>query len=148
MIQVQKKNYRREKKKAAKELLSTLKDPSVILIADWLKVRGSLKGWTKLWCVLKPGLLVLYKSHKQKVGGGRGGVWRGSDCICGSGKGESVIVMVRIWGFWRRVECGVVECSVQFVGVWQLVSIADNIKNAVIYNKNEAGFNSSPHIQT
>ena len=68
MFQAQKKTYRREKKKAAKELLSTLKDPSVILIADWLKVRGSLKGWTKLWCVLKPGLLLLYKSLKQKVG--------------------------------------------------------------------------------
>ena len=38
MFQAQKKTYRREKKKAAKELLSTLKDPSVILIADWLKV--------------------------------------------------------------------------------------------------------------
>lgn len=66
-LQVQKKHYRKEKKRAAKELLSTLKDPSVIVMADWLKVRGTLKGWTKLWCVLKPGLLVLYKSHKQKV---------------------------------------------------------------------------------
>ena len=66
--QVQKKHYRKEKKRATKELLSTLKDPSVIVMADWLKVRGTLKGWTKLWCVLKPGLLVLYKSHKQKVG--------------------------------------------------------------------------------
>ena len=67
-FQVQKKHYRKEKKRAAKELLSTLKDPSVIVMADWLKVRGTLKGWTKLWCVLKPGLLVLYKSHKAKVG--------------------------------------------------------------------------------
>ncbi|XP_064635673.1 oxysterol-binding protein-related protein 8-like isoform X3 [Lineus longissimus] len=65
-LKVQKKHYRREKKRAAKELLCTLKDPSVIVLADWLKVRGTLKGWTKLWCVLKPGLLVLYKSHKQK----------------------------------------------------------------------------------
>ena len=66
-LQVQKKHYRKEKKRAAKELLSTLKDPSVIVMADWLKVRGSLKSWTKLWCVLKPGLFILYKSHKQKV---------------------------------------------------------------------------------
>ncbi|XP_074660916.1 oxysterol-binding protein-related protein 8-like isoform X3 [Tubulanus polymorphus] len=65
-LKVQKKHYRREKKRAAKELLCTLKDPSVIVLADWLKVRGTLKGWTKMWCVLKPGLLVLYKSHKQK----------------------------------------------------------------------------------
>jgi len=67
MIQEQKKNYRSEKKRAARELLSTLKDPSVIIIAEWLKVRGSLKSWTKFWCVLKPGLLLLYKSHKMKV---------------------------------------------------------------------------------
>ena len=66
-LQEQKRNYRSQKKQAARELLSTLKDPSVIVLADWLKVRGTLKSWTKLWCVLKPGLLVLYKSEKQKV---------------------------------------------------------------------------------
>ncbi|XP_067656218.1 oxysterol-binding protein-related protein 8-like isoform X1 [Haliotis asinina] len=65
-LKVQKKNYRSQKKAAAKELLSTLKDRSVIVLADWLKVRGTLKSWTKLWCVLKPGYLVLYKSEKQK----------------------------------------------------------------------------------
>ena len=74
-MQVQKKNYRSQKKQAAKELQSTLSDSSVVVLADWLKVRGTLKSWTKLWCVLKPGLLVLYKSEKQKVGGAddRGG---------------------------------------------------------------------------
>jgi hypothetical protein len=51
----------------ANELLSSLKDPSVIVLADWLKVRGTLKSWTKLWCILKPGLLLLYKSPKAKV---------------------------------------------------------------------------------
>lgn len=66
-FQVQKRNYRYEKQRATKELLSMLKDPSVVIIADWLKVRGSLKSWMKLWCILKPGLLVLYKSHKAKV---------------------------------------------------------------------------------
>ena len=30
------------------------------------QVRGSLKSWTKLWCVLKPGLLLLYKTPKAK----------------------------------------------------------------------------------
>ncbi|XP_076351561.1 oxysterol-binding protein-related protein 8 isoform X4 [Tachypleus tridentatus] len=60
----QRKHYRREKKRVAKELLSTLRDPSIVILADWLKVRGTLKGWTKLWCVLKPGLLLLYKSPK------------------------------------------------------------------------------------
>ncbi|KAK3101068.1 hypothetical protein FSP39_000723 [Pinctada imbricata] len=65
-LKVQKKNYRSQKKQATKELLSTLSDSSVVILADWLKVRGTLKSWTKLWCVLKPGLLVIYKSEKQK----------------------------------------------------------------------------------
>lgn len=30
------------------------------------QVRGTLKSWTKLWCVLKPGLLLIYKSQKTK----------------------------------------------------------------------------------
>ena len=42
-------------------------DQSIIVLADWLKVRGTLKGWTKLWCILKPGLLLLYRSPKAKV---------------------------------------------------------------------------------
>ncbi|KAK7871635.1 hypothetical protein R5R35_001821 [Gryllus longicercus] len=62
----QRKNYCREKKRVANELLSSLKDPSVVVLADWLKVRGTLKSWTKLWCILKPGLLLLYKSAKAK----------------------------------------------------------------------------------
>ena len=40
-LQVQKKNYREEKKRATKELLSTITDPSVIVMADWLKVGAS-----------------------------------------------------------------------------------------------------------
>ncbi|XP_076450983.1 oxysterol-binding protein-related protein 8-like isoform X2 [Babylonia areolata] len=62
----QKQTYRSQKKEAAKELLSTITDPAVVLLGDWLKVRGTLKSWTKLWCVLKPGLLILYKSDKHK----------------------------------------------------------------------------------
>lgn len=41
LMQVQKKNYREEKKRATKELLSTITDPSVIVMADWLKVFSS-----------------------------------------------------------------------------------------------------------
>uniref|UniRef100_A0A2K5QQA8 Oxysterol-binding protein-related protein 8 n=1 Tax=Cebus imitator TaxID=2715852 RepID=A0A2K5QQA8_CEBIM len=59
------KNYREEKKRATKELLSTITDPSVIVMADWLKIRGTLKSWTKLWCVLKPGVLLIYKTQKN-----------------------------------------------------------------------------------
>ncbi|XP_070167341.1 oxysterol-binding protein-related protein 8 isoform X1 [Polyergus mexicanus] len=62
----QRKNYRMEKKRVANELLSSFKDPTVIVMSDWLKVRGTLKSWTKLWCILKPGLLLLYKSPKMK----------------------------------------------------------------------------------
>jgi hypothetical protein len=63
----QRKNYAKEKKRVGRELLSTFKDESIIVLADWLKVRGSLKSWTKLWCVLKPGLLLIYRSQKTKV---------------------------------------------------------------------------------
>lgn len=56
-----------EKKRVANELLRSFKDPTVIVMSDWLKVRGTLKSWTKLWCILKPGLLLLYKSPKTKV---------------------------------------------------------------------------------
>ncbi len=63
----QKRSYAKEKKRVERELLSTFRDESIIVLADWLKVRGSLKSWTKLWCVLKPGLLLLYRSPKTKV---------------------------------------------------------------------------------
>uniref|UniRef100_A0AAY4C5P6 Oxysterol-binding protein n=1 Tax=Denticeps clupeoides TaxID=299321 RepID=A0AAY4C5P6_9TELE len=49
---------------SAKELFRALKDPSVVIMSDWLKIRGTLKSWTKLWCVLKPGVLLIYKSPK------------------------------------------------------------------------------------
>ncbi|XP_067902165.1 oxysterol-binding protein-related protein 5-like isoform X1 [Heterodontus francisci] len=61
-LKVQKKNYRQEKKRASKEMLSALKDPSVVVMEDWLKIRGTLKSWTKFWCVLKPGILLIYKT--------------------------------------------------------------------------------------
>jgi len=62
----QRRSYAKEKKRVERELLSTFKDQSIIVLADWLKVRGTLKGWTKLWCILKPGLLLLYRSPKAK----------------------------------------------------------------------------------
>ncbi|XP_040570117.1 oxysterol-binding protein-related protein 8 isoform X3 [Lepeophtheirus salmonis] len=62
----QRKNYAKEKKRVERELQSSFKDESIIVRADWLKVRGSLKSWCKLWCVVKPGLLLLYKSPKVK----------------------------------------------------------------------------------
>nr|XP_021532683.1 oxysterol-binding protein-related protein 5 [Aotus nancymaae] len=63
-LKAQKENYRQEKKRAARRLLSALTDPSVVIMADSLKIRGTLKSWTKLWCVLKPGALLIYKTPK------------------------------------------------------------------------------------
>uniref|UniRef100_A0A4X2KWT7 Oxysterol-binding protein n=1 Tax=Vombatus ursinus TaxID=29139 RepID=A0A4X2KWT7_VOMUR len=31
---------------------------------ETLKIRGTLKSWTKLWCILKPGVLLVYKTPK------------------------------------------------------------------------------------
>lgn len=69
-----KKIYQQEKKKLAEQLLSTLNDPTVILLADWLKVRTSFKAWSKVYCELRPGVLVIYKSAKVH----KSGVWIGT----------------------------------------------------------------------
>uniref|UniRef100_A0A1I7V3J6 PH domain-containing protein n=1 Tax=Caenorhabditis tropicalis TaxID=1561998 RepID=A0A1I7V3J6_9PELO len=63
-IKKQKKEYRDEKKRVNDELLSALRDPTVVVMADTLKVRGALKKWNRYYCVLKPGLLIVYK-HKK-----------------------------------------------------------------------------------
>ena len=63
-MQIQKASYRSEKKRVAAELVQVFKDPTVVVMNDWLKIRGTLKKWTKLYCVLKPGMLLLYKSNK------------------------------------------------------------------------------------
>ncbi|XP_076971511.1 oxysterol-binding protein-related protein 5 isoform X2 [Tamandua tetradactyla] len=63
-LKAQKENYRQEKKRATRQLLSALMDPGVVIMADSLKIRGTLKSWTKLWCVLKPGALLIYKTPK------------------------------------------------------------------------------------
>lgn len=58
------KNYRREKKKLADELISAIQDPTIVVMSDWLKVRTTLKQWNKYFCELRPGSLYLYKSQK------------------------------------------------------------------------------------
>uniref|UniRef100_A0A2K6GTN8 Oxysterol-binding protein n=1 Tax=Propithecus coquereli TaxID=379532 RepID=A0A2K6GTN8_PROCO len=70
-LKAQKENYRQEKKRATRQLLRALTDPSVVIMADSLKIRGTLKSWTKLWCVLKPGALLIYKTPP-------GGQWVGT----------------------------------------------------------------------
>uniref|UniRef100_A0A5S6QNA9 Oxysterol-binding protein n=1 Tax=Trichuris muris TaxID=70415 RepID=A0A5S6QNA9_TRIMR len=64
-----KQEYHQEKKRIAFELMQTLKDPTVVLIADWLKIRGTLRKWMRVFCVLKPGLFIVYKNQKtDKLG--------------------------------------------------------------------------------
>lgn len=63
-----KKCYRSQKKEVTREVMNSASDKSIVLMADWLKVRGTLKGWTKLWCVCRPAMLVIYKSEKMKTG--------------------------------------------------------------------------------
>ncbi|XP_078488779.1 oxysterol-binding protein-related protein 8 [Ciona intestinalis] len=66
-LKLQKQTYKVEKKKAENEFQMTVNDSAVILLSDWLKVRSTLKNWSRMWCVLKPGVLVLYKNSKEKT---------------------------------------------------------------------------------
>lgn len=43
----QRKNYRKEKKRVGKELLSTFQDETIIVLADWLKVIMQLNKTNK-----------------------------------------------------------------------------------------------------
>jgi oxysterol-binding protein-related protein 8 len=65
---MQKQSYQSAKKRITTELANVLKDSSVVIVSDWLKVRGTLRDWTKLWAILKPGLMLLYRSPPSKVG--------------------------------------------------------------------------------
>jgi len=62
-IKVRKQTYKIQKKKANKEFSTAIKDKSVIILSSWLKIRGSLKSWAKYWCVVKPEVLMIYKSE-------------------------------------------------------------------------------------
>uniref|UniRef100_A0A3Q1F2U0 Oxysterol-binding protein n=1 Tax=Acanthochromis polyacanthus TaxID=80966 RepID=A0A3Q1F2U0_9TELE len=45
--------------------VSKLKAAYVVSQITNISIRGTLKSWTKLWCVLKPGVLLIYKTHKN-----------------------------------------------------------------------------------
>ncbi|CAF2906428.1 unnamed protein product [Rotaria sp. Silwood2] len=70
---MQKQSYQCAKKRITSELANVLKDSSVVIVSDWLKVRGTLRDWTKLWAILKPGLMLLYRNPPSK-----NGVWVGT----------------------------------------------------------------------
>ncbi|CAJ0570251.1 unnamed protein product, partial [Mesorhabditis spiculigera] len=63
-LKQQKREYKDEKKRIEQELMGALRDPTVVVSADWLKLRGTLRKWTRHYCVLKPGLLMIYKTNK------------------------------------------------------------------------------------
>ncbi|KAM3725622.1 Oxysterol-binding protein-related protein [Dirofilaria immitis] len=63
-LKKQKREYRDEKKRVTRELLTALHDPTIVVMADWLKIRGTLRKWNRYFCILKPGLLLVYKSNK------------------------------------------------------------------------------------
>ncbi|CAF0861310.1 unnamed protein product [Adineta ricciae] len=73
LYRLQKQSYENAKKHIASELEYILKDPSIVVVSDWLKVRGTLRDWTKLWAVLKPGYMLLYRSPISMDG-----VWVGT----------------------------------------------------------------------
>jgi len=64
---MKKQSYQSAKKRITSELANVLKDSSVVIVSDWLKVRGTLRDWTKLWAILKPGLMLLYRNSPSKV---------------------------------------------------------------------------------
>jgi hypothetical protein len=68
VVKKQKENYMTEKKRITNDMLTIMRDERIIVLADWLKVRSSLKNWIKLYCVLKPGIMLLYKSDTFKSG--------------------------------------------------------------------------------
>ncbi|XP_043943182.1 oxysterol-binding protein-related protein 8-like [Protopterus annectens] len=59
--------YREEKKKAKNDFLHSFLDPGVTIMEDWLKIQGVFKTWSKVWCVLKPGMLIIYKNPKKRA---------------------------------------------------------------------------------
>ena len=65
-LRLQKQTYKLEKKKVENEFKMTAQDPGVVVLSDWLKVRNNLKKWSRMWCVINPGMLILYKNSKQK----------------------------------------------------------------------------------
>lgn len=67
LYRIQKQSYQNVKKRFTNEVDQLLKDSSIVIVSDWLKVRGTFRDWTKLWAVLKPGLIVFYRNSISMV---------------------------------------------------------------------------------
>lgn len=57
----QRQHYRREKKRVTTELLSSLEDPAVIILADWLKV------WIGYFSILYFTINLFFQKHLSKT---------------------------------------------------------------------------------
>ena len=67
LYRLQKQTYQNVKKRYTTEIDQLLNDSSIIIVSDWLKVRGTFRDWTKLWAVLKPGLILFYRNPTSMV---------------------------------------------------------------------------------
>ncbi|XP_055333695.1 oxysterol-binding protein-related protein 8-like isoform X2 [Paramacrobiotus metropolitanus] len=60
----QKRLYKEEKKRVTDEVMQILSESTFLIDSGWLKARTTIKTWTKVWCELKPGGLILYKNER------------------------------------------------------------------------------------
>ena len=58
-----KKNYHLRKKNFTKNVQSAIESTQEVH-SGWLKARTTFKRWTKVWCQVKPGYLILYTSQE------------------------------------------------------------------------------------
>lgn len=58
-----KKNYHEKKKFFTRNVQSAIESTQEVH-SGWLKARTTFKRWTKVWCQVKPGYLILYTSQE------------------------------------------------------------------------------------
>ena len=57
-------NYEEKKKQANIEVRQIFLNQDTTISSGWLRLRNTIKNWVKLYCVAKPGLLILFKSSR------------------------------------------------------------------------------------
>ena len=57
-------SYKEKKKQANIEVRQIFLNQDTTIISGWLRLRNSIKNWVKLFCVAKPGLLILFRSSR------------------------------------------------------------------------------------
>ncbi|GAU98121.1 hypothetical protein RvY_09304-2 [Ramazzottius varieornatus] len=71
----QKRKYKVEKKRLTDEIVQCLAESTFLIESGWLKARTTIKTWTKVWCDLKPGGMILYRNEARP---GEANVWIGT----------------------------------------------------------------------